>query len=169
MFQDLVTRIGRLEVGTESQIDKSKSVKSNLLRLFQTCKSLSADDEDDLNVLDAEGLVLLICIFAWFGFAAFTVLSIWFYCLYTFRSAQSNTVVSSVDCRLHICVYHVTKLILVFFFQLVCYFFFLYFYLGVDCMNACFSATCSTPSFFTVQRFFSKIFITSKLSLLLHF
>ena len=41
--------IGRLDVGTESSIDKSKSVKSNLMRLFAPHNNFNIEGTDNRN------------------------------------------------------------------------------------------------------------------------
>lgn len=41
--------IGRLDVGTESSIDKSKSVKSNLMRLFAPYNNFNIEGVDNIN------------------------------------------------------------------------------------------------------------------------
>ena len=43
------TQIGRLEVGTESQTDRSKSIKSNLMRLFEESGNMNVEGVDTYN------------------------------------------------------------------------------------------------------------------------
>lgn len=41
--------IGRLEVGTETPVDKSKSIKSMLMRLFDNCDNKNVEGVDSIN------------------------------------------------------------------------------------------------------------------------
>lgn len=41
--------VGRLEVGTETMLDKSKSVKSVLMQLFEECGNFNVEGVDSYN------------------------------------------------------------------------------------------------------------------------
>lgn len=43
------SNIGRLEVGTETLVDKSKSIKSMLMRLFKKCNNHNVEGVDSTN------------------------------------------------------------------------------------------------------------------------
>lgn len=44
-----LNNVGRLEVGTETMLDKSKSVKSVLMQLFEKCGNFNVEGVDAYN------------------------------------------------------------------------------------------------------------------------